>query len=132
VDSHVVEAVRGEERVRVELRQAGLMPCHLEADGPTGHLVADGHNLWAACIALREQLEADGWLLRVEGARADVHPSAMSGEVGKAYVLRLDKAPSIDDLVETLAPLSEGRAVTVAEQRSFYERWLRTRRTAAG
>jgi hypothetical protein len=119
----MVEAARGTERAPVDLRVSGMVPCRLEAAGPTGSVVVDGHNLWAATVALREQLEAEGWLLQVEGARLDVHPSGMSRDVGKAYVLRPGRRAVREDLVETLAPLSDGQAATVADQRAFFERW---------
>jgi hypothetical protein len=125
----VVDAVRDDARAPVRITVAGERPYRLQADGPTGHLTGEGADLFDATVALREQLERDGWLLQVEGAREDVYPSRMSRPSGRAYVLRPGRHSTLDDLVDTLAPLRAGRAVTVAEQRAHFERWSQSDRT---
>ena len=126
-DDLLREAVRGSERAEVRLRVAGEHPWRLEADGPTGRLQAEGDDLFSATVALREQLERDGWLLEIQGARPDTYPSRMARGSGgrRFYVLRPGKHATLDDLVDTLAPLEGGRAGTVAEQRANFERWSR-------
>jgi hypothetical protein len=125
----LVDAVRGDARAPVRITVAGERPYRLEADGPSGRLSGEAEDLFDATVALREQLERDGWLLQVEGAREDVYPSRMSRPSGKAYVLREGRHSTRDDLVDTLAPLSGGRAATVAEQRAHFERWSQSDRT---
>jgi hypothetical protein len=124
-----VDALRGDERAPVTLRTVRERPYVIEADGPTGRVVGEGGDVFAATLGLREQLEQDGWLLQIEGARPDVYPSAMSREAGRAYVLRPGRHSSLEDLVDILAPVSEGRAGTVAEQRDAFERWSRSERS---
>jgi hypothetical protein len=121
------EAARGDERAPIRLRVSGGPPWRLEADGPTGRLDAEADDLFAATVALREQLERDGWLLQVQGGRVDTYPSRMSRGGGgrRIYVLRPGRHATLDDLVDTLAPLDGGRAGTVAEQRETFERWSR-------
>jgi hypothetical protein len=121
----VREAVRGDERAPVRLRVTAEHPWRLEADGPTGELQAEGDDLFAALNGLREQLERDGWRLAVQGARADTYPSGMARGAGgrRVYVLRPGRHATRDDLVDTLAPLEDGRPGTVAEQRANFERW---------
>jgi hypothetical protein len=121
------EAVRGSERATVRLRVVGEHPWRLTADGPAGPLEAQGDDLFSALVALREQLERDGWLLEVQGAREDTYPSGMARGSGgrRVYVLRPGRHATLDDLVDTLAPLDGGRAATVAEQRANFERWSR-------
>jgi hypothetical protein len=125
----LVDAVCGDVQEPVRITVAGERPCRLEADGPTGRLVGEGEDLFDATVALREQLERDGWLLQVEGAREDVYPSRMSRPSGKAYVLREGRHSTREDLVDTLAPLQAGRAATVAAQRAHFERWSQSERT---
>jgi hypothetical protein len=124
-----VDALRDAERAPVALRTVDGSPFVIEADGPTGHMRAEGHDLFAATLALREQLERDGWLLQIEGARPDVYPSAMSREAGRAYVIRPGRHSTLEDLVDILAPVSERRAGTVAEQRARFEQWSRSERS---
>jgi len=72
-----------------------------------------------ALSTVRLQLERDGWLLGVEGARDDVWPSGMARDQGgglRAYRLRRGRSPRSEDLVEVFAPATEHLA-TVAEQR---------------
>ena len=125
----MVDALRGDERAPVRISIEGEHPWRLAADGPTGRLAAEGDDLFAATVVLRERLEADGWLLQIEGAREDVYPSRMSRAAGRAYVLRPGRHSTLEDLVDTLAPLRAGRAVTVAEQRANFERWSQSERT---
>jgi hypothetical protein len=122
----VREAVRGQERAPVRLRVTGEHPWRLEADGPTGHVEGEADDLFFATVAVREQLEREGWLLEVEGARGDTYPSGMALGAGgrEVYVLRPDSKATLDDLVETLAPMSGGQAATVAEQRANFQRWF--------
>lgn len=128
-DEIVVEAVRGDARAPVRIVVAAERPYRLDAEGPTGRLSGEGDDVFDAAVALREQLERDGWLLQIEGAREDVYPSRMSRPSGRAYVLRPGRHSTADDLVDTLAPLSAGRAATVAEQRANFERWTQSERT---
>jgi hypothetical protein len=126
-DNEVYErqAIRRGERAPVQLRITGHAPWRLEADGPTGRLAGEGPDLFEACVALRELLERDGWLLEVQGARSDTYPSGMGRGAGGqlVYVLRWAQPARLDDIVDTLAPLDDGRAATVAEQREYFERW---------
>jgi hypothetical protein len=123
----VREVRRGAERAEIRLRCAGTHPWRLEADGPTGRLSAEGDDLFSALAGLREQLEADGWLLQVNGARVDAYPSRMARAGGRLlYVLRPGEQARDGDLVETLAPLEEGRGGTVAEQQEHFEHWVAT------
>jgi hypothetical protein len=128
--SEVLErhAIRRGDRAPVRLRVAGHAPWRLEADGPTGRLAGEGPDLFAATVALREQLERDGWLLEVQGARADTYPSGMGRGAGGqlVYVLQPGRQARLDDIVDTLAPLDGGRAATVAEQRENFERWIKS------
>jgi hypothetical protein len=121
----VREAVRGDERAPVRLRVVQEHPWRLEAEGPTGTLVAEADDLFTALVELREQLEAAGWLLQVNGARVDAYPSRMALDSGgrQLYVLRPGRHATGEDLVDTLAPLEDGRAGTVAEQRENFDRW---------
>ena len=120
------EAIRRGERAPVRLRITGRAPWRIEADGPTGALAGEGADLFAACADLREQLERDGWLLAIQGARADTYPSGMGRDGGGrlVYVLRPGEQARMHDLVETLAPLEGGEPATVAEQRENFERWI--------
>lgn len=80
---------------------------------------ADGPDLWNAFLALRKNLESEGIMLCCNGARPDVWPSGMAGQMGdgrSAYKARPGKRPSRDDLVDILAPTPCSEVVTVEEQ----------------
>ena len=81
--------------------------------------VAIEDDAFDALSAVRLELERDGWLLGVEGARGDVWPSGMARDQGgglRAYRLRRGRTPRSEDLVDVFAPATEHLAI-VAEQR---------------
>lgn len=81
--------------------------------------VAVEDDAFEALSMVRLQLEQDGWLLGIEGARVDVWPSGMARDQGgglRAYRLRRGHSPRSADLVDVFAPATEHLA-TVAEQR---------------
>ena len=121
-----MEAVRGDERAPVKLKWSDAPPWVLSAKGPFGRVVERHHDLFSALTALRRVLEADGWLLQVNAARADAWPSQMTLEAGgrKVYLLRIGQPVRREDLVDAFAPVEGGRAATVEEQQAFHDRWV--------
>lgn len=91
--------------------------------------VSEGVDSFESLVSLRRQLEADGLLLCVNGARSDVFPSGMSRQMGggrKAYVLVPGRTPTTDDLVDILDPAPSGAVVTVSEQYDSVRRFHRS------
>lgn len=90
---------------------------------------ATGVDSFRALEALRLQVEPDGIRLCCNGARPEVYPSRMAiagtdGDV--AYRLRRGRRKSARRLVKALDPADCADVVTVAEQRAWYEDWIRT------
>jgi hypothetical protein len=95
--------------------------------------VAVEHDAFEALCTVRLELEREGWLLGVEGARIDVWPSGVARDQGgglRAYRLRRGRSPGPADLVDVFAPADE-RLTTVAQQRAAAGAALRTPRAAA-
>jgi hypothetical protein len=75
----------------------------LVAEGQTFR--GSGVDLFDALRSLRVELEAASWLICVNGARRDVHPSGMTRQMGRgAYVHYRDRRSTGSDLVDILAP----------------------------
>jgi hypothetical protein len=72
------------------------------------------------------QLEPDGLMIAVQGARRDTYPSGMARDMGggmQVYVMRAGRRARREDLVETLDNASADQLATVDEQRAFAEAW---------
>lgn len=125
-----VTLVRGAERRDGEASwQWRFLPrraCELSlvVDGRT--LRASGPDLFEALVAIRRQVEPDGWLIAVQGSRIDTYPSGMARDMGggeQIYQLRLGEPATFADLVDTLGPALGAELATVEAQQEFWERW---------
>lgn len=88
---------------------------------------ATAMDMFESLVRLRCQLEPDGWMIAVQGARRDTYPSGMARDMGggmKVYVMRPGHHASMDDLVETLADAPVEQLGTVAEQRACRDAWF--------
>lgn len=108
---------------RIELvTRLGNYTCPYTATGP---------DMFEALVRLRRQLEPDGLMVAVQGARRDTYPSGMARDMGggmKIYVMR-PRPSGRPELVETLDDASPDQMATVDEQRAFFEAWSAERRT---
>ncbi|SHF91266.1 hypothetical protein [Streptoalloteichus hindustanus] len=88
---------------------------------------ASASNMFASLVRLRRQLEPEGWMIAVQGARRDTFPSGMTLDMGggmEVYVMRPGHKSSVDDLVETLADAAVEQLGTVDEQRAWRDAWF--------
>lgn len=88
---------------------------------------ATGPDMFETLVRLRPQLEPDGVMVALQGARRDTYPSGMARDMGggrSVYVLRPGHSASRSDLVDTLADAPIDQLATVDEQRVFWEAWL--------
>lgn len=88
---------------------------------------ATAMDMFEALVRLRLQLEPDGWMIAVQGARRDTYPSGMARDMGRGmriYVMRPGHKASGDDLVDTLADAQVDQLGTVAEQRAWRDAWI--------
>lgn len=88
-----------------------------------------GQNLFEALNMLRLYLEDAGYLLLCNAARRDTYPSRAVRQMGggfKVYVLHSGQQAKLTDLVDALGPAELNAVVSVAEQRTAYEHWLRS------
>jgi hypothetical protein len=103
---------------RVELAtRLGNYTCPYTATGP---------DMFEALIRLRRQLEPDGLMIAVQGARRDTFPSGMARDMGggmQVYVMRAGQRARLEDLVETLEDAPAELLGTVDEQRAFAQAW---------
>jgi hypothetical protein len=88
-----------------------------------------GADLFDALTNLRIKLEARSLHLVCDGARNDVYPSRMSRDMGagrKAYRLKFGHAAAREDIVDILSITDAHFVGTVAEQKDFYEKWIKS------
>lgn len=85
----------------------------------------------------RAPFEAAGSRFLCYGASLGVWPSGMARDMGaglKAYRLREDRPPTMEDLVDIFGSGDDVRPCTVGEQSAFADRWVRdaARRSRGG
>ncbi|HVK26422.1 MAG TPA: hypothetical protein VM677_34155 [Actinokineospora sp.] len=83
-------------------------------------------DMFEALVRLRRQLEPNGWLVAIQGARRDTYPSGMCRDMGggmQIYIMRPGHKASIDDLVGTLADAPIEQIGTIAEQQACHAEW---------
>jgi hypothetical protein len=121
-----VDAVRGDERVRLSLDAASVQDgFELVISGPLGRHRGQGRDLFDALINLRRSLEADGWRLAVQGARRDSWPSGMLRDQldGAVVYVNPEDVKAKPEMVGIFDPASPDEVVTVAEQEAAFEAW---------
>lgn len=134
-----VTVVRNGQQERTRLRawldgHDGPTPCYrielvVRVGNYTCPYTATGPDAFEALVRLRRQLEPDGLMVAVQGARRDTYPSGMARDMGggmKVYILQLG-VPGRPDLVETLDDAMPEQLGTVDEQKAFNSVWLADR-----
>lgn len=117
-EARVVE-VLGDEIARCRLEIGDVSPWRLRLECSGGGYASEGVDLFESLTALRLQLESDGLMLCVNGARADVFPSGMSRQMAggrKAYQLVGGRRPDRRDLVDIFDSACCDSVVSVDEQ----------------
>ena len=103
---------------RVELAtRLGNYTCPYTATGP---------DMFEALVRLRRQLEPDGMMIAVQGARRDSYPSGMARDMGggmQVYITQAGRRARREDLVQTLDDAPADHLATVDEQRAFAQAW---------
>lgn len=114
-DGVAVVLVRGDRRQVAQLRVVGDAPYRLHLEGAGRLREAEGGTLFEALVGLRLQLEADGWLPAVAGARRDAYPATEDGT--KVWTHGMGRRPRRGDAVDVLSPVDDIRLLaTVDEQ----------------
>ena len=91
-----------------------------------GLVSGDGPDMFEALVQVRRQIEANGWLIAVQGARRDTYPSGMARDMGggeKVYILRSGEQTRLEDLVDTIASADPSIIATVDQQEEYWESW---------
>ncbi|MFJ8077999.1 type VII secretion system-associated protein [Streptomyces sp. NPDC096176] len=123
-------AVHGTEQVRCTVRwwidDALAMPYGVEAAGPWGSALARGRDLSGALRDVRIRLEGSGWLLAVNGARAEVRQSGMLAGSGsdRAYVLRPGEPADPQNTVGLFDDAPVESVLSVEQQEAAYRRLM--------
>ncbi|MEU7023115.1 hypothetical protein ABZ990_20975 [Streptomyces sp. NPDC046203] len=101
--------------------------CRLDLVSPHGaRWSAMGGDLFEALENVRLQIEPLGYLLLCNGARVDAHPSGMSRDMSGGRTLYLLEKKGVARKHVFIFDHADPTVVgTVAEQREFYEAWLR-------
>jgi len=129
-------SLRAPERLQVEalltctLRERGEQcECRVALTTDDGVLEASGPDFFEAFCGVREQLETRGLVPVCYGASRKVFPSRMSRQRSlgvQAYRLELGRAGRKEDIVEIFQTGDDVEPVSVADQRRFFDEWLRT------
>ncbi|RBM18126.1 hypothetical protein DI005_20245 [Prauserella sp. PE36] len=91
-----------------------------------GPYTATGPDMFEALVRLRRQLEPEGVVIAVQGARQDAFPSGMARNMGGGeliYVLRLGRQATTDDLVDTFQDAEVDQLATVRDQYEYWRAW---------
>ena len=130
--SVVLVQARDHAAVECQLAWECNTQCVLElTSAEYGNCQAVGDDLFECLRELRRRLDPKDIRILCNGARVDAYPSRMCREMGrgrKLYILTLGKPPDSSDLICIFDHAQADRIGTVAEQRGFYERWLRSLR----
>ena len=82
--------------------------------------------MFEALVRLRRQLEPDGLMVAVQGARRDTYPSGMARDTGGGmlvFLMRSGRRGGQEALVGTLDDAPPEQIATVDQQREFAEAW---------
>jgi hypothetical protein len=122
-ETRVLHAMQPDgDEIAVSVTFTSSPPYELEVLLPDGEAMrAVGPDLFEALLEARRQLEARSLLLCCSGARKDVWPSGMSGQMTggrSAYVHTPGRRPGFDDMVDIFAPAKCTEVTDIASQRS--------------
>ncbi|MEU4805017.1 hypothetical protein [Actinosynnema sp. NPDC023587] len=133
LEDREVLLVRGDDRQWARLRgwldgYDGPRPLYRIELFPGGdRYTATASDMFESLVRLRCQLEPDGWMIAVQGARRDTYPSGMARDMGgglRVYVMRPGRKAGTGDIVETLADATVEQLGTVAEQQAWRDAWF--------
>ncbi len=111
----------------------GPVPAYrIELVTPVGNhtcpYTATASDMFTALVRLRRQLEPDGVMVAVQGARRDTWASGMARDMGggmQVYVIRPGLPARMEELVKTLDDAPPDQVATVDEQLAFFKAWWR-------
>lgn len=101
--------------------------CNLTLKSSVGTFESTDWNYFDALCQIREELEPLGWRPACYGACEDVYPSNMCRDMGQgmvAYRIEIGRAAEQEHLVETFGTDEDVVPSTVAQQRTFFKRWI--------
>jgi len=85
--------------------------------------IFSGEDLFVAMIAMRLELEKDGYAVLCNGARKDIVPSRMSRQMSggrKAYVIKMGHAACMDQMLD-IFDYTDSKLITTVEQQKRYQ-----------
>jgi len=93
---------------------------------PRGEASAESTNAFDCLRQLREQLEPLGLRVCVNGSRRDAFQTGMSADFSAGFkVVLMTDSWEIPPIVDTFGPASADLVVTLAEQDTAFEEWVR-------
>lgn len=102
--------------------------CHVRLSYRGKFIEAAASDYFEAFSQVRLQLESENLIPVCHGASLDVFPSGMCRDMSgglSAYRLKLRKSPDRVDLVRIFETGPDVKPATVADQRNFFEKWLK-------
>jgi hypothetical protein len=129
-----VSMFRGRERVvsalRWQMSSDQVYSISLDGpDGPDGPVAGGGSDLFQALQEIRLEVEPQGWLLAVQGARKDTYASGMVRDMlgaRRVYVIQAGRQAERAHLVDIFAEAAVESLGTVEQQKAFYREWRRS------
>jgi len=89
----------------------------------------EAEDAFEALCRIRVRLERDGCMILCNGARKDAYPSRLSRQMGaglSVYAFKDGQPARIEDRLDTFGPAGADQVGSVAEQRTMFERWIRS------
>lgn len=106
--------------------------CHLVLRYRDKFVEASASDFFEAFCRVRQFTEAEGLLPICYGASLNVYPSGMARDMGgglTAYRMTMGKHAKRTDLVDIFESGPDVSPATVAQQKEFWETWLKTERS---
>jgi hypothetical protein len=104
-------------------------PCRLTLQSGSESLSVEAPDFFEALCLIRVQLEPGGLRPVCYGSSTNVWPSGMARDMGrglKAYRTRIGERASLRDLVRTFDTGPDVEPVSVEEQKTYHNQWLRS------
>ncbi|WP_328472654.1 hypothetical protein OHA21_10470 [Actinoplanes sp. NBC_00393] len=131
-----VPVYRGNHKVMCALRwkrHADFCTFDIELDGPDEPVHRSGRDLFDALQQVRLELERQGLVIAVQGARTDAYPTGMIRNMvaaSRVYIMEIGRDVERKHLVNTFAEAELHTIGTVEQQDAHYREWLEHRNSA--
>lgn len=128
-----IKLIGGEKEEVAEVRcEDRGRACHVAVCYRDRKIEESASDFFTALCRVRVRLEKEGLNLHCYGSSLNVRPSGMGRDMGlgmRAYRMTIGKHVRISDLVGIFDMGPDITLATVAEQKEYFETWLKSERT---